>query len=113
MDSSATKINANLLDTTLRALKETSPLMEHFLFQAGTKVTFPKVHLEFTKPSPILQYYGPQLAGITFLQPGPHKEDEPRIAEPVASDNDIFYYKQLEVSPLELWHHLSIVTRRT
>jgi hypothetical protein len=38
LDSSAIEVNAKLLDTTLHALKETSPRIQHFVFQTGAKV---------------------------------------------------------------------------
>ncbi|KAI0028558.1 hypothetical protein K488DRAFT_73684 [Vararia minispora EC-137] len=77
-EGSQTEVNGQMLDTTLRALGETSPRLEYFLLQTGAK------------------YYGMHLAGQITPPPIPFKEDAPRIPEPLASEN-IFYYRQLDI----------------
>ncbi|KAI0028559.1 hypothetical protein K488DRAFT_89633 [Vararia minispora EC-137] len=76
-DGSIAEVNCTLLDTSLHALKETSPNMAHFIWQTGGK------------------YYGAHLTREVIIPPAPWKEDAPRLPEPFAST--IFYYKQTDI----------------
>ncbi|VDB85015.1 unnamed protein product [Peniophora sp. CBMAI 1063] len=78
-DGDLVAANGLLLDTTLRALKETSPKLQHFIWQTGGK------------------YYGVEhlFSHPELIPPAPFEESQPRRPEPLASK--IFYYKQLDI----------------
>ncbi|KZV72249.1 hypothetical protein PENSPDRAFT_649997 [Peniophora sp. CONT] len=78
-DGDLVTANSQLLDTTLRALKDTSPNLQHFTWQTGGK------------------YYGVEYAFShpDLIPPTPFEESQPRRPEPLHSK--IFYYKQLDI----------------
>ncbi|VDB96015.1 unnamed protein product [Peniophora sp. CBMAI 1063] len=78
-DGDLVATNAQILDTTLRALKEVCPKMRHFIWQTGAK------------------YYGVEYLSShpDLVAPAPWEETQPRRPEPLYSK--IFYYKQLDI----------------
>ena len=90
--------NGLLLDTTLRALKETSPQLQHFLWQTGGKVRR-AIRLLVRRYLTSAQYYGVEhlFTHPDLLPQAPFEESQPRRPEPLHSK--IFYYKQLDVRP--------------